>query len=73
MTQFPKEYFTNQGRNKERIPVILDKLRIVWENNPDMRFFQLLNAIGFDSHQDHFYCEDIELNDVLDQYIGMKR
>ena len=67
--ELPKEYFTACGRNAERIPVILEKLGMAWEKNPDLRFFQLLNAIGFDSHKDHFYVEDTEMNKVLEGYL----
>ena len=65
-----KDYFTSRGRNAERIPVILNKLGEAWQQNPDMRFFQLLNAIGFDSHQDHFYVEDYILEQKLDDVLG---
>ena len=51
-------------RDQKRIPVILDKIKEIWELYPDLRFFQLLNAVGFDSREDYFFLED---NILLEQ------
>ena len=56
-------------RDKARIKEILHDLEIIWEKVPDYRFFQLLNAIGFDSHKDWFYLEDDKLKSVLKQVV----
>lgn len=34
-------------RNIERIPVILDKIKIIWQRQPDMRFNQLLSNLSW--------------------------
>ena len=56
-------------RDINRIHEILSDLETIWEKVPDYRFFQLLNAIGFDSHMDWFYLEDDKLKSVLKQVI----
>ena len=56
-------------RDKSRIHEILSDLEIIWNQVPDYRFFQLLNAIGFDSHMDWFHLEDDKLKTVLKQII----
>ena len=56
-------------RDINRIHEILGDLETIWEKVPDYRFFQLLNAIGFDSHMDWFYVEDDKLKSVLKQVI----
>ena len=56
-------------RDKARIHEILHDLETIWNIVPDYRFFQLLNAIGFDSHMDWFYVEDDKLKAVLKEVI----
>lgn len=56
-------------RDKARIHEILHDLEIIWNKVPDYRFFQLLNAIGFDSRYDFFYLEDDKLKAVLKEVI----
>ena len=56
-------------RDKARIKEILHDLEIIWNKVPDYRFFQLLNAIGFDSHADWFYLEDDKLKSVLNEVV----
>lgn len=56
-------------RDKARIKEILHDLEIIWNRVPDYRFFQLLNAIGFDSHADWFYLEDDKLKSVLKEVV----
>lgn len=62
--------FFNKPRNPNRIPEIMDKLKILWENSHDLRFFQLLNAIGLDSRADYFFLEDDELLHILNEEIN---
>lgn len=59
-------------RDKQRIISILDKLKLIWEKYPDLRFFQLLNAIGFSSNKDWFYLEDTDLEEILERNINEK-
>ena len=56
-------------RDKTRIKDILSKLEKIWNDVPDYRFFQMLNAIGFDSHYDFFYLEDSEIQERLNQIL----
>ena len=56
-------------RDINRIHEILHDLEIIWNRVPDYRFFQLLNAIGFDSHMDWFYLEDDKLKSALKQVV----
>ena len=62
--------FFNKPRNHNRIPEIMDKLQIIWEQSPDLRFFQLLNAMGLDSRVDYFFLEDDELLHILNEKIN---
>ena len=62
--------FFNKPRNPNRIHEIMDKLKILWENSPDLRFFQLLNAMGLDSRVDYFFLEDDELLHILNEEIN---
>ena len=59
-------------RDKDRIQRILDKLALVWKKVPDYRFYQVLNAIGYDTHQDWFYLEDDEFEKQLDEILAGK-
>lgn len=56
-------------RDINRIHEILSDLETIWEKVPDYRFFQLLNAIGFDSRADWFYLEDDKLKSVLKEVV----
>lgn len=62
--------FFNKPRNPNRIHEIMDKLQIIWEQSPDLRFFQLLNAMGLDSRVDYFFLEDDELLHILNEEIN---
>ena len=62
--------FFNKPRNPNRIHEIMDKLKILWEQSPDLRFFQLLNAMGLDSRVDYFFLEDDELLHILNEEIN---
>ena len=57
-------------RNPERIPEILDRIRKVWEQHPQLRLGQLLVA-SFQKktkQNDIFYVEDKELIKKLTEY-----
>lgn len=62
--------FFNKPRNPNRITEIMDKLQIIWKQSPDLRFFQLLNAMGLDSRVDYFFLEDDELLHILNEEIN---
>jgi len=47
-------------RNPDRIPVVLEEIRKIWETKPDLRLGQLLWAMGSDF--------DIEDYDFLQSY-----
>lgn len=60
-------------RDPKRINTILEKIKIVWESNPDLRLCQLL---AIQSHKVHgltnadlFYFEDDKLESTLDDTI----
>lgn len=59
-------------REIERIQRILDKLALIWKRVPDYRFYQVLNAIGYDTHKDWFYLEDDEFEKQLDTILSRK-
>lgn len=53
-------------RDPSRIPVILDEMRKVWEESPDLRLGQLIvNVIG---RKDPFMVEDDVLLDDLQEW-----
>lgn len=51
-------------RDEKRIPVILENLRVIWEENPDLRLGQLLGNLK----QDLYNIEDEELMGLLCNY-----
>ncbi len=56
-------------RNPERIPEILDKIRKIWEQHPQLRLGQLLVA-SFQKktkQNDIFYVEDKELIEMVEE------
>jgi len=65
-------------RNPNRIPKVLKLLEQEWLKNPDLRFFQFVEALKFKLpnemegvSRDFFYTEDDNLIDVLtDEEIG---
>ena len=60
-------------RDSTRINLILEGLRILWHNSPDLRLTQLLTALadaGGWTHQDLFYCEDDLLLAQIEQAIS---
>ncbi len=53
-------------RNPERIDKILNLIKKVWKQNPDLRLFQLLGN-PFEP-EDHYHTEDDELEEKLENY-----
>lgn len=46
-------------RDPNRIPAVLEAVRIAWEENPDLRLGQLVsNAASRAGHRDSFTVED---------------
>lgn len=59
-------------RDKDRINIILLKLKRIWEENPDLRFGQLISNIYSElGYSDPFYVEDTELDNYLDEAIKL--
>ena len=52
-------------RDYRRITPILERIRVLWHNNPDLRLMQLLDSVIGHSG-DHFYLED----DILVRRLG---
>ena len=52
-------------RNPSRIPIILDKLKEIWEHDSDMRLGQLISVLSHKFDCPLFYLEDNELMDGL--------
>jgi uncharacterized protein YihD (DUF1040 family) len=55
-------------RDAKRIKTILDKLKRVWEKQPDTRLGQLLSILP-ENQRDIFYLEDDELEKMLDELL----
>jgi len=47
-------------RNKNRIDPFLNKFKILWEQNPDLRFGQLVTILSCEVNQDEFNAEEEE-------------
>lgn len=60
-------------RDTNRIPRILEKLRIVWEKHPDMRLNQLMFGLTVQliegNNPDAFYVEDDKFEKALDKHL----
>ncbi len=57
-------------RDKTRIKFIMLKLQYLWEQNPDLRFGQLVsNIYNKMGYSDQFYVEDSVLDEFLDSEI----
>lgn len=56
-------------RDPIRIPIVLDKLREVWEKHPELRLLQLLHAIT-GNHWDPYYIEDDELIAMIERFLA---
>jgi uncharacterized protein YihD (DUF1040 family) len=54
-------------RDKKRIPEIITKLQKIWEANPDLRFFQVIELLKSKDPKNTtgFYTEDSELLIIL--------
>jgi len=58
-----------QMRNPNRIPIVLDEIRKIWEKTPDLRLGQLLWAMGTDFNVEDYdflqsYADRTEKHDV---------
>ena len=54
-------------RDINRIDVFCDRLKKVWKENPDQRFFQLINNIMSCYGSDMYYIEDNEAIDIIEK------
>ena len=54
-------------RDINRIDVFCDRLKKVWKENPDQRFFQLINNIMSRYGSDMYYIEDDEAIDMIEK------
>lgn len=53
-------------RDINRIDEIIDTLRVFWLDNPDLRFFQVVEILKSKTGMDDaFYVEDDEVKDIL--------
>lgn len=58
-------------RDPKRINETLEKLRVLWELNPDLRFFQLISWIaeyGY-GYRDPFFWEEDKWNELIQDKI----
>ena len=60
-------------RDPERIPEILDKLKEVWEEYPDLRLGQLIDNVVGRSPWPLFYIEDKDLVEKVKKFYGNAR
>ena len=51
-------------RDPKRITIILEQIRKIWEQNPDLRLCQLIGNLQLPV--DKYYVEDEELTDELE-------
>ena len=56
-------------RDPNRIPKVLDLIKKLWEENPDLRLLQMLGNL-FNSGFDPYYTEDDILYEKLIQMYG---
>ena len=54
-------------RDINRIDVFCDRLKKVWKENPDQRFFQLINNIMSRYGSDMYYIEDDEAISIIEK------
>ena len=60
-------------RDRTRIIKIVDRLRAVWEENPELRLLQLLgNVYPKNDDFDPYYTEDEDFISELEQYYENK-
>ena len=60
-------------RDPNRIPKLLNLLQQLWEKYPDLRFFQMLNAYGYDSTVDWFHEEDDKIIAHLEKELANQK
>lgn len=54
-------------RDPKRIPIILEKIRELWEQHPDLRLLQLLLNVFPGSNPTVYYTEDEKLIEYLSE------
>ena len=58
-------------RDINRIDAFCDRLKEVWKENSDLRFFQLINNImSYYNDSDMYYTEDDEAIDMIEKAMG---
>lgn len=57
-------------RDPNRIPLMLDELREIWEKQPDLRLGQLIEIVRMAANE--HYCHLFDVEDEKMQ-VGMKR
>ena len=67
------EHWT-EDRDPKRIKRILEKIKKLWENSPDLRFGQFIQNIFGSSIRDQpiYFKEDDEVEKILDYLLGRK-
>lgn len=55
-------------RDPQRIPKVLGRIRAAWEQNPDLRFGQLVDIVRELGALDMFYAEDGQWADAFAAY-----
>jgi hypothetical protein len=60
-------------RDEKRIERILEKIKILWEDYPDTRFFQLISNFKYNYNGDMFNYEDSEFEKVLDAELKKRK
>lgn len=56
-------------RDPNRIPIILDEIRKIWEQYPDFRLGQLISNV----FSDPFYVEDDDLVQALKEFCNIDK
>ena len=56
-------------RDVKRVNETLEKLRVLWELNPDLRFFQLVSWVAECGYGDPFYWEEDKWNELIQDKI----
>jgi uncharacterized protein YihD (DUF1040 family) len=58
-------------RDPKRINETLEKLRVLWELNPDLRFFQLISWVADQGweYEDPFFWEEDRWNKLIQEQI----
>jgi len=65
------------SRDPKRIPRILKEIERIWNQYPDLRFYQLMDMLGtyagYESGSDKYYVEDTELEEFIKKYKDKKK